>query len=46
MYSSVPSDDNNESSGIGVDENIEITDGDFMLYDVCCVLNKKVWPKL
>ena len=46
MYSSVLSDDNNESSGIGVDENMEITDGDFMLYDVCCVLNKKVWPKL
>ena len=34
-YSSLPSDDNNESSGISDDENMEISDGDSMLFYVC-----------
>ena len=45
-YSSILSDNNNESSGINDDENMEISDGDSTLFDVCCVLNTNVWPKL
>ena len=45
-YSSILSDNNNESSGISDDENMEISDGDSMLFDVCCILNTKVWLKL
>ena len=45
-YSSILSDNNNESSGISDDENIEISDGHPALFDVCRVLNTKVWSKL
>ena len=41
-YSSLLSDNNNESEEISDDENMEISDGDSVL----CVLNTKVWPKL
>ena len=36
----------NESLGISDDENMEISDSDSMLSDVCHVLNTKVWPNL
>ena len=45
-YSSLISDNNNESSGISDDENMEIKDDDSALFYVCCVLNTKVWHKL
>ena len=45
-YSRILSDNNNESSGISDDENMEINDGDSVLFDICRVLNTKVWPKL
>ena len=45
-YSSIISDNNIKSSGISDDENLEISDGDSVLFDVCHVLNTKVWPKL
>ena len=45
-YSSLLSDNNNESVGVSDDENMEISDGDSVLFHVCCVLNTKVWPKL
>ena len=41
-YSSLLSDNNNESTRISDDENMEISDDDSVL----CVLNTKVWPKL
>ena len=45
-YSSILSDNNNKSSTISDDENMEISDGDSLLFDVYRVLNTKVWPKL
>ena len=45
-YSSLLSDNNNERLRISNDENMEISDGDSVLFDVCCVLNMKLWPKL
>ena len=44
-YSSLLS-DSNKSSGISDFENMEISDDTSMLFDVCRVLNTKVWPKL
>ena len=45
-YSSLLSDNKNESSGISDGENMEISDGDSVLFDVCRALNTKVRPKL
>ena len=45
-YSSLLSDNNNESLGICDDENMEISDGDSVLFEVSLVLNTNVWPKL
>ena len=45
-YSSLLSDNNNENSGINDDKNMEIRDDDSVLFDVCRVLNTKVWLKL
>ena len=44
--SSLLSDNNNESLRISDDENMEISDSDSVLFDVCRVLNTKVWAKL
>ena len=45
-YSSLLSDSNNENSGINDDKNMEIRDDDSVIFDVCRVLNTKVWLKL
>ena len=45
-YLSLLSDINNETSGVSDNENMEISDRDSVLFDVFCVLNTKVWPKL
>ena len=45
-YSSLLSDNYNERLEISDDENIEIIDDDSGLFNVCHVLNTKVWPKL
>ena len=45
-YSSLLSDNNNESLGICDDENMKISDSDSVLLDVSLALNTNVWPKL
>ena len=42
-YSSLLSDNNNESSGVSDDENMEISDGDLVLFDFfLCIEHKRV----
>ena len=39
-------DNNNENSGVSDDENMEVSDGDSVLFHVYRVLYTKFWPKL
>ena len=39
-------DNNNENSGVSDDENMEVSDGDSVLFHAYRVLYTKFWPKL